>query len=335
MQKDAPGNDAPIEKACRVSAFLDGQGGFTPFTPDAATLRQPPDNKIYWVHVAAGHREARHLLSNVLELPRHIVEALTAVEVRPRFEEIAEDSALIILRGITNIPGPTPDDLASIRFIITPRGIVSAGRRKSQAMGELKKRFEEGRGARNLSEMLPLLLNVLNDALEPVLQDLEDKIEEYEDMVLKNMNAIPRQRLAELRKEITQYRRHLSPQRDVLSRLMHVKRSWLPREAQWQVQEAFDRTTRFIEDLDTLRERAEIVADDLLTAQNGKLNKNLYLLSLITVIFMPLTFLTGLLGMNVNGIPGAHQTDAFAVIVGICFGLMAMQVLLFRLYRWL
>ena len=66
-----------------------------------------------------------------------------------------------------------------------------------------------------------------------------------------------------------------------------------------------------------------------------KLNRNLYLLSVITAIFMPLTFITGLLGMNVDGIPGAGHPHAFALIVGLSAAIIAVQLILFRRFRWL
>lgn len=321
------------ERACRIAVTLDGAGGWQSFAPSDGLLKTPEAAGPFWLHVAASHPSAKDFLRGI-GMPAHAAAALLAQEVRPRYEQ-SGDASLIILRGITNIPGPTPDDMASVRLYVTPQGIVSSGRRPSRVMGDIKTRLRDGEGPRSVAEMVTMLLAVINDALEPVLQEVEDTVETYEEQLLGDIDGIPRAELAELRKEISQYRRHLSPQRDVLNRLAHSDAGWLPHDARWQVQEASDRTTRFIEDLDSLRERSEIVADDVLNAQSMRLNKNLYLLSLMTVVFMPLTFLTGLLGMNVEGIPGAGHPDAFGVIVLVSLGLMLAQVLLFRLYRWL
>lgn len=326
-------NTADNAKVCRIAVTLDGQGGWQAFMPPQDLLKTPASVGPFWLHIGAAHAQAATFLQD-LGMPPHAAAALLAEEVRPRYEQQG-DNSLIILRGITNIPGPTPDDLASIRLYVTPQGLVSAGRRPSQVMGDLKTHLRAGDGPESVAEMVTMLLAAINDALEPVLQDVEDMVESYEEKLLSDIQDIPRTELAGLRKEISQYRRHLSPQRDVLNRLAHSNASWLAADARWQVQEASDRTTRFIEDLDNLHERSEIVTDAVLNAQSMRLNKNLYLLSLITVVFMPLTFITGLLGMNVEGIPGAEHPNAFLTIVGLSGALMLAQVLLFRLHRWL
>ncbi len=83
------------------------------------------------------------------------------------------------------------------------------------------------------------------------------------------------------------------------------------------MQDNNDRMMRFLEDLDVLRDRAQILQDELNSALSSKLNKNLYILSVITAIFMPLGFFSGLLGMNLRGIPGAENPLAFSIACGI------------------
>lgn len=321
-------------KACLIAATLDGQGGWQTFDTATGTPPAPPAGSIYWLHINASHPEAKRFLSTTLGLPVAAVTSLLREEIRPRYVELG-DNSMIFLRGITFVPGPEPGDLASLRLWVTPQGIISAGRRKSHVASVLKKRLDSGDGPRNVAGMVTSILDILNDALEPLIQEVDENLEAIEDEIPTDNTVSTRHRFAELRRVISQYRRHLSPQRDMLSRLVHAQRNWMDTDTRWQVQEAFDRTTRFIEDLDTLRERAEIVSDDITNAQSMKLNRNLYLLSVITVIFMPLTFITGLLGMNVEGIPGASHPHAFALIVGLSALIIAVQIFIFRRVRWL
>ena len=90
----------------------------------------------------------------------------------------------------------------------------------------------------------------------------------------------------------------------------------------------------FREDLDVLRERSQILQDELTSALSSKLNKNLYILSVITALFMPLSFFSGLLGMNLEGIPGAHNPMSFTVACGIAFCIALAQVLIFKKLKW-
>ncbi len=313
-----------LPRAVLINAALNGKGGM--HTADAGGM--------IWVHLNGNHPEARKYLRDTVGLAAHAIDALLIREIRPRYEELGDDT-LVILRGINFNPGPAPEDLASIRLWIGNGRIITAGRRKSRAISDLRHKLEQGFGPRTEGEFIAGLLTALNESIEPAIHQIEDTVGMLEDIPSEKIDDTSRGQISDARKETTQYRRHLSPQRDVLGRLMHASRPWIDQALRWEVQDAFDRTSRFIEDLDMLRERAEILHDELMNAQNMRLNRNLYLLSLITVIFMPLTFVTGLLGMNVSGIPHADHPLAFFAVLGFCLVVTAIQLLLFRRARWL
>ena len=100
------------------------------------------------------------------------------------------------------------------------------------------------------------------------------------------------------------------------------------------VQESLDRVTRYVEDLDSIRERAQIVKDELSNALSDRLNKNLYILSVISAIFLPLGFFTGLMGINIGGMPGVNNADAFWIFSGILVVMVAIQISIFKLLKW-
>jgi zinc transporter len=98
--------------------------------------------------------------------------------------------------------------------------------------------------------------------------------------------------------------------------------------------ENYDHLMRYVEDLDAIRERAQIVKDELANIIADRLNKNLYELSVIAAVFLPLGFLTGLLGINVGGIPGVDNPYAFFIFSGILILLVIIQILLFKKLKW-
>ena len=97
--------------------------------------------------------------------------------------------------------------------------------------------------------------------------------------------------------------------------------------------EAADRTTRMVETLDEIRERLHVIKDDLGSMQAERLNRNLYVLSIISVVFLPLGVVAGVFGVNLGGIPGAVWDSAFWVFCAILFGMIALQLVLLRLLR--
>lgn len=99
--------------------------------------------------------------------------------------------------------------------------------------------------------------------------------------------------------------------------------------------EIYSTLQRVIEDLDAIRDRAIVTHEELASRQTEQLNQRLYLLSLITSIFLPLGFLTGLLGVNIGGIPGVNDPKAFAYFCLGLGGLLLIQILLLYRFRWL
>ena len=150
------------------------------------------------------------------------------------------------------------------------------------------------------------------------------------------MQADPalRRPITDIRRRTIQLRRYIAPQREAVQAIKAAQLDWIDTASRTRMNEAQDRLTRFVEDLDAIRERAQVVKDELANALADRLNRNTYTLSVIAAIFLPLGFATGLVGINLAGIPGADNPDGFALFCGILVLLVVVQVILFRLMRW-
>lgn len=318
-------------KACLLSYSLDGNG--SGHSVDLSTV-SADDARFIWIHLNGRHSDAKKFLRDQMGLDPVIVKSMLAEEMRPRLEEV-NNNALLMLRGINFNPGPAPEDLVSIRLWISGNRIVSVGRRKSRTVADMDDRIRHGRGPKRVGEFVAMLCASLNDGIEPALQELEETTDKLEAASLENPDAALRNDIAAIRKQATQFRRHVSPQRDVFNRLQFSQQAWLSGADKWLMQDNNDRMLRYLEDLDALRDRAQILQDELNSALSGKLNKNIYILSVITAIFMPLGFFSGLLGMNLKGIPGAENDMAFATACGIAALIGLGQIFIFRKLKWL
>ena len=318
-------------KACLLSYSLDGNG--SGHSVDLTTVGAD-DSRFIWIHLNGRHSDAKKFLRDQMGLDPVIVKSMLAEEMRPRLEEV-NNNALLMLRGINFNPGPAPEDLVSIRLWISGNRIVSVGRRKSRTVADMDDRIRHGRGPKRVGEFVAMLCASLNDGIEPALQELEETTDKLEAQSLENPDAALRNDIAAIRKQATQFRRHVSPQRDVFNRLQFSQQAWLSGADKWLMQDNNDRMLRYLEDLDALRDRAQILQDELNSALSGKLNKNIYILSVITAIFMPLGFFSGLLGMNLKGIPGAENEMAFAAACGIALLIALAQIVIFRKLKWL
>jgi zinc transporter len=105
---------------------------------------------------------------------------------------------------------------------------------------------------------------------------------------------------------------------------------WLAERDRSRLREAAERVTRLGEELDAIRDRAQVVHDQIMDERAEKMNRNMLILSVVTAVFLPLGLVTGLLGINVGGIPGEQSEFAFLVVCGLLVMLAALQIYIVR-----
>jgi Mg2+ and Co2+ transporter CorA len=146
-------------------------------------------------------------------------------------------------------------------------------------------------------------------------------------------NAL-REQIVSIRKKAIVFKRYMAPQRDLIAHLLEAKIDWFAEHDHHHMIEAHDNIIRFVEELDSVWERSQVIRDEVTNILTERLNKNMYALSVVAAIFLPLGFLTGLLGINIGGIPGAENPQAFLVFCGMLALVVGLQVLIFRKMRW-
>ena len=222
----------------------------------------------------------------------------------------------------------------SFRLWIDSKRIISLEGRHIRAMDDLAKALMGKACPRNAGEFLTIMLELLLDPMQPVLSEIEDDIDTTEE----GMKAGPSHKLSrdltEIRRAAILLRRYIAPQREVFGQLLASNLSWLSDHDRRHLQESQHNVIRYVEDLDLIRKRAQVVKDELQSAFAARLGRNTFLFSVLTAIFLPLTFVTGLLGINVGGIPGAGHGNAFWVIAGILFLVMLLEIVIFRWLKW-
>ena len=287
-----------------------------------------------WVHIDIANREARQWLEQESGLPPHAIDALLAEETRPRTLSV-EAGLLIVLRGVNTNPGSDPEDMVAVRTWIEPHRIISTRRRRLLSVVDIAKTLDDGDGPRSASGLLTMLVDRIAQRIGDFVDSIEDQLDEIEDDLSSSAAGAVRARLSPLRRQMASVRRFLAPQRDALDRLYRQPASFIAESDLHVLREAADRITRYLEDLELARERAIVLQEELLSNMAQQQNTRMYVLSVIAAIFLPLTFITGLLGMNVGGLPGVDSDLGFlssaAIMVVAALGLFAF----FRWKKWL
>jgi zinc transporter len=317
-----------------LNAFgFDGEGGGTPLTGKQIGEHLEAD-KLAWVHMDADSPETRKWLeAEIAYLDPFVTGALLAVETRPRITQIG-DGAIIVLRGVNLNDAEDEEDMVSIRLWIDAHRIVSVQKRPVRAVSALSKKLESGTGPKDAGQFICMLLSQLFSRFEPVLTTLDERTDDTEEALLSSANATLRRDITDIRRKAIIFRRHMAPQKDVVSQLRLADFSWIRDRDIRHLQENYNYVLRYVEELDAIRERAQIVKDELANTIADRLNKNMYILSMISAIFLPLGFLTGLLGINVGGIPGAENASAFLMFCGMLALIIFLQITIFKKLKW-
>jgi zinc transporter len=315
--------------------ILDGEAAGQPLAPaDAPRVLQ--SETLAWVHLRAQHPDAPGwIVENLSYLDPTIVEALVAEETRPRVTRVG-DGLIVILRGINTNKGQEPEDMVSVRLWIDPHRIVSLSLRGVRALEDISAELRLGQGPRDPAEFLTRLSELLNYRIEEFWRGLEEMADDLEEEVLLEQPPVDlRPRLVALRRRSIILRRYLAPQRDAMRALQVSHPQWLDAEDMRELAEELDALERVVEDADAMRERMALVRDELQGAQDERLNRNMYLLSILSAVFLPLGFLTGLFGINLAGMPGSAWPWAFWVFTGALVLAVIGQLWVLRRMHWI
>lgn len=313
--------------------LLDRNGSATLMEPADIQNWQPEDG-LLWLHLDVAERPPDEWMQTALGLDPVVVEALTADETRPRSLTLA-DGLLTVLRGVNMNPGADPEDMVSIRLWIERDRIVSTRRRRLLSVQDLKEQLDQGLGPRTGGEFLSELIGRLADRIGGFVDTIEDALSSIEEAESDEPVQVRRRSLATLRRQIAAVRRFVGPQRDALDRLYRDPGNLLSHSETDRLREEADRVTRYLEDLDLARERAVVLQEELINELAQLQNTRMYVLSVVAAIFLPLTFVTGLLGMNVGGLPGIDSPRGFLIAVVVMFATSAVMLIYFRFRKWL
>lgn len=292
--------------------------------------------ELAWIHLdAADPASETWIEDNLGYLPAAVRGALVADATRPRVSFHGE-GAMVFLRGLNTNPEAEPEDMVSLRLWVDPARIVTLSRRSLSSVQQVRALIASGEGPRNAGNFLAEMLEQLNILIVERVDHLDDAGEVIEQTVLAHDrdHGPLRTRITDIRQELVDLRRFLRPQRDAVAALSSDRMRLADSETRMRIAETQDVLTRTVEELEGLSERLMVARDEISSAHSDRLNRNLYVLSVISAVFLPLSFLTGLMGINLAGMPGATWPPAFWVFtLGLCV-VMVLQLLVLWRSRW-
>lgn len=301
---------------------------------DWDTIRSGWDEPgLFWVHLNFEDEKAREWLLHESDIDESLVPYLISEDSRPG--AIFHDNKLtMIMRGINSNAGSEPEDLISIRLYLAPDQIISMRRRRVQIMEDMSKDLENGNGVKNSSQFLIDVISRVVDRIGDHVEKLEEEVTQIERLLIASETIDVSDKLQEIQSELINLRRYLHPQRLMFGKLLDEELDWLDPSTYNRIRTQVEFHTRHVEDIDYCWQRTQVIKDELVSRQSERLNEKLYILAIVSCIFLPLTLITGLLGVNLAGIPFASSEAAFPVLTLLLLGIAALILIYFKKHKW-
>ncbi|PHI36714.1 zinc transporter ZntB [Pseudoalteromonas sp. GCY] len=292
---------------------LDGQGGGR-LLCDLSEVKSVIHKEPLWLHFDYSFDETTEWLKQQTFLDDWEREALTADETRPRTAN-GDEGLLVFLRGVNLNPKQSPEDMVSIRCFANDKLLITCRKRHIMSAQDMLASLKKGQGAKSIGELLSTLVMRLSVRMQDIIWQIEEQLDEFEDAMESSEQLPNYQQLSTLRRQTIGLKRYLKPQKLAISELILAKVAWLDEDHQHMIEEASNALSRYIEELEAAIERAQVIQNAITNHQNEQLNQRMYVMSVVAALFLPLGFLTGLLGVNIGGIPGTEWGGAFAFFV--------------------
>lgn len=325
-------NQRPPVKDWLTIVQFDGRGGVRKLT-EAEELEYTQQPKGFAL-VAGNSRAPEFKVWLKKELGDFNADLITVPSTRSRCT-VFEDKALVVLRVAR--PGAEPEDvgrqLLSL-WLEKGRVIIASELNIVEFLG-ISQWQQTHHAPLTPADLVARLALRAADRMEPLIERMGDSLDTIEEGLMLSRGSDSRSRLAHLRRTLISLRRLIWPQRDVLSTLEIEELPLLSNRDRVRLREAAGRTARLGDELQALSERAVLVHEQILDTRAEQMNQTMLVLAAVTVVLMPLTVISGILGMNVAGIPFADNPFAFwAVTAGLAV-LGGALFLWMRSRKWL
>lgn len=309
--------------------YFDGEGGVEEVADEQA---RAVGKGFYAVVGNSGTPEFRLWLKTRLGDPH--ADAMTAPDARARCT-VFEDRATLVLRVARRETDPDDIKRQPLTVWIEKSRMIIASRAHLPELIGLAHWQQTRHAPLSPADFVARIGVRAADRLEPVVEHVGDVLDGLEEEILDEHIPDLSARLVRTRRTLITLRRMIWPQRDVLNTLEMEELSFFTEWDRARLREAMQRTTRLGEELQSLSERAALVHEQINDMRGEQMNRTMLVLASVTVVAMPMTVVSGLLGMNVAGIPLQNNPEAFWFVVLGLAAIGAATVWFMHARRWL
>lgn len=311
---------------------LDGKGGGEKLDLEKVDVFK---TKNLWIHIDYKDQENQEWLEE-MELDDVIIENLLDEDTSPRYFS-HNKGLLVVMRGVNTHKKDDVDDMIAIHMWIEKDRIMTLSHRSLPTVRKISNLIKKNEGPENPIDCFIAIAKNMTERITKTIAQIDDEVDEIEESVIRTesyKDKLLRGKISELRHKIVGLRRYLVPQRDAIKVMKNISHPLLNEDYSLQLRDIYMDLAKAVEDLDFARDHSTVTQEELDSKTNVNLTQTMYMMSIVMVIFTPMTFLTGLLGANIGGIPFGNDDMGFIFISLILLAVVGFQIAVFKRMKW-
>ena len=290
---------------------------------------------VAWVNVdGLGDEAVLRQIEEMFHLHRLVLEDITNVPQRAKVEQY--DQALFIVTHMVSLEQGLRTEQLSL--VLQPGVLLTVQEHPGDCLDPVRDRIRKRIGrirAAGADYLAYAILDAVTDHYFPVLEELGERLEAMEDVVLNRPDMGAVSGIREAKRDLLTLRRTLWPQRDALNWITREDCPLIAAETRLYLRDCYDHVTRIIDTIETNRELASDLSGTYLAAVSNQMNVVMKVLTMIATIFIPITFVAGVYGMNFKTMPELEWRWGYAGALALMAVIGGAMVMYFRKKRWL
>jgi magnesium transporter len=307
---------------------------------DVGTLRALLDGArtgVAWVDVQGlGDEQTLRAIGDIFGVHPLALEDVVNVPQRPKFEDYPGSQLLWLTRMVRFVDGEMIAE--QVAMIVGPNYVLSFQETHGDVLDPIRVRVREGKGAirtAGSSYLAYAILDTIVDAYYPVIEQLSAELEQLETSVVDDPAAWMVRDLNLIKAKLVVMRRGVWPQQEALTRLLRGDTKLVPDDVRLYLRDTHDHCTQLVDVIDSQRELVTSLMNTYLSLVANKTNDVMRLLTVVSSIFIPLTFVVGWYGMNFSRMPETHSAWGYPIVIGVSIGITVGMIGWFRRRGWL
>jgi len=281
-------------------------------------LNQPPSagGGFVWLHFNLAHTAAEKWMRENVTLSDQFYESLRDGSRSTRVE-LDDDMLVAVVNDVHYDFAFEPSDISTLWLSVGPRLVVTARVQPLRSIDRLRDAVKRGALMQSSVELLVHLMHDQGDVLVSIVRGTTKRVDEIEDNLLAGRLEKKRANLGSLRRLLVRLQRLLAPEPAALFRLLNKPPAWIVEDDLQELRQSTEEFNVALSDMASLQERIKLLQEEIAGRVAEASSRTLFVLTVVTVLALPINIIAGLLGMNVGGIPLADHAHGFWIVVAI------------------